>query len=209
MRMVDLTATGPRRTALVLLVVLVLAAVALGARALAGWPTSGNEPYVLAGDETFHFGTLPEMVSTSHAVFTGTVVGTARGIVIDEGEIKYTRKVVQIKTETVDKAVTGRPLGSVVTVETAGWRQVEGEAETELAIEGHIPLKISDRGRFFLYDFEHAGTYALVSGQGVLLYNGTEVIDTPRDDPLVRSLESMTVADVDAAVDQAVAAGAG
>lgn len=62
-------------------------------------------------------------------------------------------------------------------VETAGWQRIGGQAETELRFEGDLPV-----------------------GPG-----SSEVHDTTRTDPLVRSLERRTLADLRAGITQATA----
>jgi hypothetical protein len=96
--------------------------------------------------------------------------------VIDEDDVTYTRKLLTIQ---VHKRLAGRPVGGQVAVETAGWQQVDGAAETEL--------------RF-------------VDDQGVLLADGAEVGDSTRTDPLVKSLELRTLADLEAGIAHAEAA---
>jgi hypothetical protein len=162
---------------------------------------------VLAGAYAFHFDTLAEMVATSATVIRGTVMGTARGTVIDEGDVADTRRLLIIE---VDKALAGAPVGGQVTVETSGWRQVDGEAETELRGEDQIPVSTGDSGIFFLYDFEHNGHYSFIDNQGVLLAESSDLLsddatvqDSSRDDPLVQDLEARTMGDVEALIVQA------
>jgi hypothetical protein len=202
MRVFNLATQRNRRAGRALLLGLLLVAMVLMAVSVARLRTAPDGD-VLGASEAFGFQTLPEMVATSHAVVEGTIVETARGPIIDDFEVKYTRKLVRVK---VDRLLAGRELGALVTIETAGWRQVEGEAETEFRVEGDIPLTTGDRGIFFLYDFEHTGNFALVSSQGVLLYDGATVRDTDRTDPLVETLEAETVARLDQLVGQAKAA---
>lgn len=152
---------------------------------------------VLEGARAFHFDTLPEMAATSTTVVLGTVVAATRGRVIDEGDVTYTRRLLAIQ---VHKRLAGRPVGGQVAVETAGWQQVDGEAETELRLVGDIPVVTGASGVFFLYDFEHDGRYGFVDDQGVLLADGAEVRDSTRTDPLVRGLERRTMADLEAGI---------
>jgi hypothetical protein len=152
---------------------------------------------VLEGARAFHFDTLPEMVATSTTVVRGTVVAASRGMVIDEGDVTYTRRLLTIQ---VHKRLAGRPVGSRVAVETAGWQQVDGEAETKLRVVDDVPVVTGASGVFFLYDFEHNGRYGFVDDQGVLLADGAEVSDSTRTDPLVRGLERRTMADLEAGI---------
>jgi hypothetical protein len=106
--------------------------------------------------------------------------------------------------------LAGPPVSGQLTVETTGWRQVDGEAETELRGDGQVPVVLGDSGIFFLYDFEHNGHYGFIDEQGVLLAEGPDLLsddatvqDTTRDDPLVQDLESMTMGDVEALILQA------
>lgn len=189
------TPTG-RGLALVALLVLAAAGLLLAA---------GDDPprpavMVMEGASAFHFDTLPEMVATSTTVVRGTVVATGRGQVIDEGEVAYTRKLLTIR---VHDHLAGKAVNGQVTVETAGWRQADGEAETELRLVDELPVGTGASGLFFLYDFEGDGHYGFVTGQGVLLVDGTAVRDTSRDDPLVRDLERRTVADLQVRIAQA------
>lgn len=158
---------------------------------------------VLEGARAFHFTTLPEMVATSTTVVRGTVVAATRGRVIDEDDVTYTRKLLTIQ---VHNWLAGRPVGGQVAVETAGWQQVDGAAETELRFVDDVSVATGASGVFFLYDFEHDGRYGFVDDQGVLLADGAEVGDSTRTDPLVRSLELRTLADLEAGIAHAEAA---
>jgi hypothetical protein len=141
---------------------------------------------ILQGADAFHFKSLPSMVATSTTVVRGTVVGTSRGRVIDEQDIAYTRKLLDIQ---VEETLAGRPAGP--------------RAQVEFRFVDELPLQLGDQGIFFLYDFEHDGRYGMISGQGVYLANGAQVRDSHRDDPLVRRLEALTMADLNELIRQA------
>jgi hypothetical protein len=155
---------------------------------------------ILEGADAFYFGNLPSMVATSATVVHGIVVGTSRGKVIDEREVVYTRKLLDIQ---VEATLAGRPTGPHAAVEVGGWRQVDGQAETELRFADELPIQLGDRGIFFLYDFEHDGRYGMVNTQGVYLADGAQVRDSHRTDPLVRKLEALTMADLKDLIQQA------
>jgi hypothetical protein len=155
---------------------------------------------ILEGAEAFHFQNLPSMVATSTTVVRGTVVGSSRGKVIDEQEVVYTRKLLDIQ---VEETLAGRPTGPHAQMEVAGWRQVDGEAETELRLAEELPVDVGHRGIFFLYDFEHDGRYGTVNTQGVFLTDGARVRDSHRHDPLVRRLEALTMAELNSLIQQA------
>jgi hypothetical protein len=155
---------------------------------------------ILEGADAFHFENLPSMVATSTAVVRGTVVGSSRGKVIEEQDVVYTRRLLDIE---VDETLAGQPTGPHAAVEVGGWRQVDGEAETEFRFADELPLQLGDRGIFFLYDFERDGRYGMVSGQGVYLADGAQVRDSHRTDPLVRRLQALTMADLNALIRQA------
>jgi hypothetical protein len=157
---------------------------------------------MLVGAYAFHFDTLPEMVATSSTVVQGSVVSAARGRVIDEGDVTYTRRALTIQ---VQKRLAGLPVSGPVMVETSGWRQVDGEPETEFRVEGELPVSPGDSGIFFLYDFDRDGRYGFINDQGVLLAEGTNVLDTSREDPLVQNLETQTISGVQTLVNAAKA----
>ncbi|HZD01108.1 MAG TPA: hypothetical protein VFA46_13230 [Actinomycetes bacterium] len=181
-----------------------LAAIALllAANAVAGTRTGHvhRKVVILEGAEAFHFEDLPSMVATSTAVVRGSVVGSSRGKVIDEQEVVYTRKLLDIQ---VEQTLAGQPTGPHAQLEVAGWRQVNGEAETELQLADQLPTQLGDQGIFFLYDFEHDGRYGMVNTQGVYLADGAQVRDSHRTDPLVRQLEALTMADLNQLIEQA------
>ncbi len=183
-----------------------LAAIALllAANAVAGTRTghvhTQRKVVILEGSEAFHFEDLPSMVATSTAVVRGSVVASSRGKVIDEQEVAYTRKLLDIQ---VQETLAGQPTDSHAQVEMAGWRQIDGEAETELRLADGLPVGVGDQGIFFLYDFEHDGRYGMVNTQGVYLADGAEVRDSNRTDPLVRKLEALTMADLNQLIEQA------
>jgi hypothetical protein len=158
---------------------------------------------ILEGGEAFHFENLPSMVATSATVVRGTVVGSSRGKVIDEQEVVYTRRLLDIQ---VEETLAGRPAGPHAAVEAGGWRQVDGEAETEFRLAEELPVSLGDRGIFFLYNFEHDGRYGMVNTQGVFLADGTQVRDSNRDDALVRRLEQLTTPQLQELIRQANAA---
>lgn len=155
---------------------------------------------ILEGVQAFHFDSLPEMVATSTTVVRGTVVDEARGTVIVDNEVTYTRKLLTID---VERTLAGQSTKSQVAVETAGWQQIDGEAETGLLFAGETPVAKGDRGVFFLYDFEHDGRFGFIADQGVLLMDGSELRDSARSDSLVSSLEKRTAAEVEALIVQA------
>jgi hypothetical protein len=159
-----------------------------------------TEVVVLAGAYAFHFDTLPEMVATSAAVVEGTVTGAARGRVIDDVDVTYTRRLLTIR---VDRALAGRPIGDRLTVETAGWRQVLGQSETELRMEDEVPVLPGAHGIFFLYDFDHDGHYGFINDQGALLMNAGTVQRSNRTDALVKELEARTPFELTALINQA------
>jgi hypothetical protein len=159
---------------------------------------------ILEAAEAFHFQDLPSMVATSTAVVRGTVVGSSRGKVIDEQEVVYTRRLLDIQ---VEETLAGPPTGPHAAVEAGGgWRQVDGEAETEFRLAEELPVNLGDRGIFFLYNFEHDGRSGMVNTQGVFLVDGTQVRDSNRDDALVRRLEQLTTPQLQELIRQANAA---
>lgn len=186
-------------------VVLVAIGLLLAASAVAG-SRSGQvhthrKVVILEGAEAFHFEDLASMVATSAAVVRGSVVGSSRGKVIDEKEVAYTRKLLDIQ---VEETLAGKPIGPHIQVEVSGWRQVDGAAETELRLADEPSVDVGDQGIFFLYDFEHDGRYGMVNTQGVyLVADGQQVRDSHRADPLVRELEALTMAGLIQRVQQA------
>ena len=183
-----------------------LAAIALllAATAVAGTRTGHvHKVVILEGAEAFHFKDLPSMVATSATVVRGSVADSSRGKVIDEQEVVYTRKLLDIQ---VEETLAGQPTGPHAQVEVAGWRQVDGEAETELRLADELPVGVGDQGIFFLYDFEHDGRYGMVNTQGAYLADGAQVRDSRRTDPLVRKLEALTMADLNRLIEQAAEA---
>jgi hypothetical protein len=155
---------------------------------------------VLTGAYAFHFDTLADMVATSASVVEGTVVDAARGHVIDEHDVTYTRRLLTIQ---VDRTLAGRATANRVTVETAGWRQVVGQPETELRIEDEVHVAAGAHGIFFLYDFEHNGHFGFVNDQGVLLTDAGKVRRSSRGDALVQQLETRTPLEVKVLIAQA------
>lgn len=60
-------------------------------------------------------------------------------------------------------------------METVGWQQVDGEAETELRGADQIPFSTGASDIFFLYDLQHNGHYSRIDDQGVLLARTADV----------------------------------
>jgi hypothetical protein len=82
-----------------------------------------------------------------------------------------------------------------------GWRGLFDPAgEREWRLEGELRLEQGDRGVFFLAAGRGAHGWELLGPEGLYLVDGAELADTERSDPTVRSIEPMTVAQLEAAV---------
>jgi hypothetical protein len=164
-------------------------------------------------DYAVHHDNVGELVASADAVVVGRVAQTSRGRIIDEEDVVYTVMNVEVA---VEQTWAGQMPTSAFTIERFGWEQVarrpgwrgwfDFAGEREWRVEGELRLKQGDRGVFFLAREPHPPGWAVLGPEGLSLIDGAELADTGRADPTVRTVESMTVAGLQAAVAEAAAA---
>ena len=159
------------------------------------------------GDYAAHYGSVGELVEAADAVVVGRVAGTSRGRVLDQGDVVLTIMDVRVA---VERVWAGRMPAPSFTIEQTGWERVDRRSgwrglldpagEREWRLEGELRLEEDDRGVFFLARSPQAPGWELLAPEALYLVDGAELADTERSDPTVRRIESMTVAQLEAAV---------
>ena len=175
--------------------------------AACGAPGEGHVDYAV------HHDNVGELVASADAVVIGRVAQTSRGRVIDEQDVVYTVMNVAVA---VEQTWAGRLPTSTFTIERFGWEQVarrpgwrgwfDFAGERAWWVEGELRLKQGDRGVLVLAREPGPPGWAVLGPEGLYLVDGAELADTGRADPTVRTVESMTVAGLQAAVAEAAAA---
>jgi hypothetical protein len=159
------------------------------------------------GDYAAHYGGVDELVEAADAVVVGRVAGTSRGRALDQGDVVFTIMDVRVA---VERVWAGRMPAPSFTIEQTGWERVDRRSgwrglfdpagEREWRLEGELRLEEGDRGVFFLARSGQAPGWELLAPEALYLVDGAELADTERSDPTVRSIEQMTVAELEAAV---------
>jgi hypothetical protein len=187
-----------------------LGALALLAVLLAACGAPPGEAHV---DYAVHHDNVGELVASADAVVVGRVAQTSRGRIIDEEDVVYTIMNVEV---TVEHIWAGRMPTSAFTIERFGWEQVarrpgwrgwfDVAGERAWRVEGELRLKEDDRGVFFLTREPGPPGWTVLGPEGLYLVDGVELADTSRADPTVRTVESMTVDQLQGAVAESAAA---
>jgi hypothetical protein len=159
------------------------------------------------GDRAVHYDSVDELVAAADAVVVGRVAGTSRGRVLDQEDVVFTIMDVRVA---VERVWAGRMRTPGFTIEQPGWERADRRpgwrglfdpaGEREWRMEGELRLEQGDRGVFFLAAGQGATGWELLGPEGLYLVDGAELADTERSDPTVRSIEPMTVAQLEAAV---------
>jgi hypothetical protein len=164
-------------------------------------------------DYGVHHDNVGELVASADAVVVGRVATTSRGRTIDEVDVVYTMMDV---TLAVEQRWAGRMPTATFTIEQWGWEQVarrpgwrgwfDDAGERESRVRGELRLEQGDRGVLFLAREPGRPGWSVLGPEGLYLVDGTELADTGRADPTVRTVEAMTVSELQAAVAEAAAA---
>jgi hypothetical protein len=191
---------GPRGLAALGLLTLLLAA--------CGSPSGDGQL-----DYAVHHDNVGELVASADAVVVGRVTATSRGRIFDEEDVVHT---IMDVTVAVEQRWAGRMPASSFTIERLGWERVarrpgwrgwfDDAGERAWRAEGELRLGQGDRGVLFLAREPDQPGWSVLGPEGLYLVDGTELTDTGRADPTVRTVESMTVSELRAAVAEAAAA---
>jgi hypothetical protein len=164
-------------------------------------------------DYAVHHDTIGELVASADAVVVGRVTATSRGRILDEEDVVYT---VMNVTLMVEQRWAGRLPTSTFTIERLGWERVarrpgwrgwfDDAGEREWRVDGELRLEQGDRGVLFLARESGRPGWSVLGPEGLYLVDGTELADTGRSDPTVRTIETMTVPELHASVAEAAAA---
>jgi hypothetical protein len=170
-------------------------------------PPPGHVEYAV------RYNMVSEVVVSADAVVVGRVAETSRGRVLDQEDVVFTMMNVRVVVEHV---WAGQMPTATLTIERFGWENTarrpgwrgwfDVAGEREWRVEDELRLKQGHRGIFFLARTNGAPGWYGLAPEGLYLIDGAEVVDTDRSYPLVRKVESMTVAQLQGAVADAVAA---
>ena len=165
------------------------------------------EPPLEHGDRAVHYDSVDELVAAADAVVVGRVAETSRGRVLDQEDVVFTIMDVRVA---VEREWAGRMPAPTFTIEQPGWERVarrpgwrglfDRAGEREWRLQDELRLEEGDRGVFFLGRAKPAPGWELLGPEGLYLVDGAELADTERSDPTIRSIEAMTVAELEAAV---------
>jgi hypothetical protein len=159
------------------------------------------------GDRGVHYRSVEQLVAAANTVVVGRVVGTGRGQVLDQQDVVFTMRNVRVQVEQV---WAGRMPTPAFTIEQAGWERtmrrpgwrglLDPAGEREWRFKDDLRLEQGDRGVFFLAGRRLPTGWEVLGPEGLYLIDGAELVDTGREDPTVRAVEPMTVAQLEAAV---------
>jgi hypothetical protein len=171
------------------------------------------EPPVEHGDRAVHYDSIGELVASANAVAIGRVAATSRGRVLDQEDVVFTMMDVRV---VVEQLWAGRMPTGAFTIEQPGWEKTarrpgwrgwfDAAGERPWRMQDELRLEEGDRGVFFLAGDRPPTGWELLGPEGLYLIDGAELADTVRSDPTVRTVEALTVAQLEGAVGAAVAA---
>lgn len=160
-----------------------------------------------------HYDSIGELVASADAVVVGQVAETSRGRVLDQQDVVHTIMNVRVA---VEQLWAGRMPTPAFTIEQPGWEQAarrpgwrgwfDPAGERPWRLKGELRLEQGDRGVFFLARDRRPPGWELLGPEGLYLIDGAELSDTSRSDPTVRTVEAMSVTELDEGVGAAVAA---
>jgi hypothetical protein len=171
------------------------------------------EPPVEHGDRAVHYDSIGELVASANAVAIGRVAATSRGRVLDQEDVVFTMMDVRV---VVEQLWAGRMPTGAFTIEQPGWEKTarrpgwrgwfDAAGERPWRMQDELRLEEGDRGVFFLAGDRPPTGWELLGPEGLYVIDGAELADTVRSDPTVRTVEALTVAQLEGAVGAAVAA---
>lgn len=171
------------------------------------------EPPLEHGDRAVHYDNIGELVASADAVAIGRVADTSRGRVLDQEDVVFTIMEVRV---VVERLLAGRMSIRAFIIEQPGWEKTvrrpgwrgwfDAAGERPWRLQDELRLKEGDRGVFFLAGDRPPTGWELLGPEGLYLIDGALLADTVRSDPTVRTVESLTAAQLEEAVGDAVAA---
>ena len=171
------------------------------------------EPPVEHGDRAVHYDSIGELVASADAVAIGRVAATSRGRVLDQQDVVFT--IMDVRVE-VERLLAGQMSTGAFTIEQPGWEKTarrpgwrgwfDAAGERPWRLKDELRLTEGDRGVFFLAGDRPPTGWELLGPEGLYLIDGAELADTVRSDPTVRTVEAMTVTELQEGIAASVAA---
>ena len=160
----------------------VVAAVVLTARSESATTTA----MPVAAASPYNFQRLDELVGSSDLVVRGTVVATARGPLVGDGENGVVARLVTVR---VDDVLSGTTTASTVLVHEEGWL-TDG---TPIAVNGLTPSRDGMEAFWFLDALPtvEAPAYLVINHQGRFEVDDDAVRGADTPDGLIESVERL------------------
>lgn len=161
-------------------------------------PDPSGEALVGSSEEIYHSDDLEELMKHSVAVVEADVVDVVPGRSVGEGVegvFQYrevTLKIVEVLDGSLDQ--------QEIILEETGW--ADGKP---IVFDGLQPSNIGDHGYYFITEKSTQPYYELTSSQGRYLKVGDSLTGADQSDPLIKSLERLSPAELEQQIESVAA----
>jgi hypothetical protein len=160
----------------------------------------GNEATAI-GEFAWYFSDPKDLVATAPLIVLGTVERVDRGRSYDHGDEVETTRLLTVR---VEKRLAGRLAGDRVVIEDQGWMR-HGGKEVPFRLQQMLRLEAGDRVYLFLRKPPGSSRYEQLNHQAAYRVEGTGLADSARTDAMVRLVETMSAAQLEQFIGQALA----